>query len=223
LPSALRSCRAHGSRDRAPVLRPTWKSFLFGIPCGIVTVVGVVFIYTVIFPALHFRVAAEAMAGILKTPFWFRLLLVTRGAVFEEICYCGYLISNRANYRTIGLGLALAGCADFVGGLYPGTPGVPGLGTIGRGRFRRASSHSFICLAARSGRQCNRSLRRRWRGIFCWSKANRGEFSCREGALGFIKLLCEHPRYRGIRLGDAAGGRGVFTWANSFAFRFAGS
>ena len=74
--------------------RPTWKSFAFGIPAGIVMVAGIVMIFAVVMPALHLKVNQGAMASLLHTPLWFRVLLVLRAAVFEEICYRGYAIER---------------------------------------------------------------------------------------------------------------------------------
>jgi len=73
---------------------PTWKSFAFGIPAGVILVVGIVVTYFVVFPALHLRMNQAAYASLLHTPWWFRFLLVTRAAVFEEVCYRGYPIER---------------------------------------------------------------------------------------------------------------------------------
>ena len=73
---------------------PTWKSFAFGIPAGVILVVGIVVTYFVVFPALHLRMNQAAYASLLHTPWWFRFLLVTRAAVFEEVCYRGYTIER---------------------------------------------------------------------------------------------------------------------------------
>ncbi len=73
---------------------PTWQSFAFGIPAGIVLVAGIVLIQLVVFPLLHLSVNQHAMSSIRQTPLWFRLLLVARAAVFEEICYRGYAIER---------------------------------------------------------------------------------------------------------------------------------
>ncbi len=73
---------------------PTWKSLVFGVLAGILLVAGVVAILTVVMPALHLKMNAGAMAGLIHTPLWFRVILVLRAAVFEEIVYRGYCIER---------------------------------------------------------------------------------------------------------------------------------
>jgi membrane protease YdiL (CAAX protease family) len=73
---------------------PTWKSFAFGIAVAVILVVGGVVTISVLFPALHRHISPAAIANLLHTPWWFRLLLATRAAVFEEVCYRGYMIER---------------------------------------------------------------------------------------------------------------------------------
>ena len=73
---------------------PTWKSFAFGIAIGVILVVVMVVSFSVVFPALHLRFNQAAMNNVLHEPWWFRFLLVTRAAVFEEVCYRGYPIER---------------------------------------------------------------------------------------------------------------------------------
>jgi membrane protease YdiL (CAAX protease family) len=91
--------------------RPTWKTFVFAIIGAVVLVAGIVVLFAVVFPALHLNPPTEAMSSIKRTPFWFRLLLVTRAAVFEEICYRGYPIERAGELfgqRWIGAAIAWA-------------------------------------------------------------------------------------------------------------------
>ena len=74
--------------------RPTWKSVVFGIAAGVLLVVGFMAIFTIVMPALHLKMNTGAMAGLIHTPLWFRLILVLRAAVFEEIAYRGYSIER---------------------------------------------------------------------------------------------------------------------------------
>jgi uncharacterized protein len=74
--------------------RPDWKTFVFGIAAGIVTVVGITTIYFVVFPRLGLQMNASAMNKILQTPFWYRFFLVTRAAMMEETLFRGYGIGR---------------------------------------------------------------------------------------------------------------------------------
>lgn len=76
------------------LIRPGWKSVLFGVLAGVVLVAGFVAIFSVVMPALHMPPNTSAMAGLMHTPLWFRVLLVLRAAVFEEVCYRGYTIER---------------------------------------------------------------------------------------------------------------------------------
>lgn len=73
---------------------PGWKTVVFGILTGIVGVVGIVIIESIIFPLLHLRFNVHEMQSLLHTPFWFRLLLVTRAALMEETLFRGYGIER---------------------------------------------------------------------------------------------------------------------------------
>jgi membrane protease YdiL (CAAX protease family) len=75
---------------------PTWKSVAFGILAAVVTTAIMVVCFTVIVRALHLSLAAALaqQQAILRTPFWYRVLLVLRAAVVEEILFRGYLIEK---------------------------------------------------------------------------------------------------------------------------------
>lgn len=87
--------------------RPDWKSVVLGILAGVVLVAGFVAIFTFVMPMLHIPSNGSAMAGLLHTPLWFRVLLVLRAAAFEEICYRGYTI-ERVQELSGSRGLAFA-------------------------------------------------------------------------------------------------------------------
>jgi membrane protease YdiL (CAAX protease family) len=74
--------------------RPDWQTFAFAIPVGVLMVVIIVGSYAVIFPALGLKVNAGAMSKIMATPLWYRVLLVTRAAVGEELIYRAYPIER---------------------------------------------------------------------------------------------------------------------------------
>jgi membrane protease YdiL (CAAX protease family) len=71
--------------------RPGWGT-LWAIPAGVALFMGVPFIWFVIFPLLHLQMNTTEMGKLLATPFWYRLLLVTRAAFCEEILFRGYPI-----------------------------------------------------------------------------------------------------------------------------------
>jgi len=63
---------------------------VLAIVTGVLMVVGIVVIYSLVFPFFHLQLPAGAMNKILHTPFWYRFFLVTRAAVSEEILFRGY-------------------------------------------------------------------------------------------------------------------------------------
>lgn len=73
---------------------PGWRTFVYGALGAIVLTAGIVIIANFVFPLLHIHMNQRAINNIKSTPFWFRLILVTRAAVFEEICYRGYTIER---------------------------------------------------------------------------------------------------------------------------------
>jgi membrane protease YdiL (CAAX protease family) len=76
--------------------RPTWKSVLFGFLGAVVITVIMILQFAVVMPLLHLSPSAALaqQQAILKTPFWYRILLVLRAAVVEEILFRGYLIEK---------------------------------------------------------------------------------------------------------------------------------
>jgi membrane protease YdiL (CAAX protease family) len=73
---------------------PTLKSVAFGIVGALGMVAGIATIYMVIFPALGLSTNEATMAAVKATPLWFRVLLILRAAVFEEIFYRGFMIER---------------------------------------------------------------------------------------------------------------------------------
>ncbi len=74
--------------------RPRLWDIPIAIMAGILMVVAVVFIYNVVFPALHLVMNTGEMNALIATPFWYRFMLVTRAAVAEETLFRGYPIER---------------------------------------------------------------------------------------------------------------------------------
>ncbi|HWE05361.1 MAG TPA: type II CAAX endopeptidase family protein [Rhizomicrobium sp.] len=74
--------------------KPRILDLILAAIAGVLMVAGIVFIYYVVFPALHLRMNAATMRSLLETPFWYRLILVTRAAVAEELLFRGYPIER---------------------------------------------------------------------------------------------------------------------------------
>ena len=76
--------------------RPTWKGVIFGVLAA-VALTAIMFVeFGIIIPLLHLNTSAIAASqqAIMNTPYWFRILLVLRAAVTEEILFRGYLIEK---------------------------------------------------------------------------------------------------------------------------------
>lgn len=73
---------------------PNWRSLAFGLMGAVVLTGGSALIYTVLLPALGLAPNSHAMAQIMATPVWFRLIVVIRAAVFEELCFRGFMIER---------------------------------------------------------------------------------------------------------------------------------
>lgn len=91
--------------------RPTWKSVAFGVLAAVVVTAIMVVQFAVVIPLLHLSpgAALAKQQAILKTPFWYRILLVLRAAVVEEILFRGYLIEKvRQLSRSTGLAVVVS-------------------------------------------------------------------------------------------------------------------
>jgi uncharacterized protein len=75
---------------------PTWKGIVFGIIAAVVLTAIQILQFAVIVPLFHLDIGAimARRQSIMNTPYWFRILLVLRAAVTEEIIYRGYLIEK---------------------------------------------------------------------------------------------------------------------------------
>jgi membrane protease YdiL (CAAX protease family) len=74
--------------------RPTWKTAGFGLVGAVAMVAGMAGIYMVIFPALGLSANESMTASIQSMPLWFRIFLILRAAVFEELFYRGFMIER---------------------------------------------------------------------------------------------------------------------------------
>ncbi len=91
--------------------RPTWKSLGFGIAGGIVMVMGIAFLYIRVLPVLGPTPSEGQLDTIRAMPLWFRLELVLRAAVFEELFYRGFVIerlTDLAGLRWLATVISLA-------------------------------------------------------------------------------------------------------------------
>ena len=74
--------------------RPSWKTLVFGLVGAVIMVSGMAFIYLVLYPAMGLSPQEGALSAVLSLPVWFRLLLVLRAAIFEELFYRGFMIER---------------------------------------------------------------------------------------------------------------------------------
>jgi membrane protease YdiL (CAAX protease family) len=72
--------------------RPKVMDIVLAVIAGVLLVGGIIVIYGVLFPLLHLKVNAQEMHTLYSTPYWYRLILVTRAAVAEELLFRGYPI-----------------------------------------------------------------------------------------------------------------------------------
>lgn len=73
---------------------PNWKSLGIGVAAAAVMFAGVAAIYIVVFPALGLSSNPSGLSAIQELPWWFRLMLVLRAAIFEELFYRGFMIER---------------------------------------------------------------------------------------------------------------------------------
>jgi uncharacterized protein len=77
--------------------KPGVWNILIGIAAGIVLLASLAGIYFVLFPALHFKEdpqVTQLISQMLVKPHWWRLTLILRGAIAEEILFRGYAIER---------------------------------------------------------------------------------------------------------------------------------
>jgi|HubBroStandDraft_5_1064220.scaffolds.fasta_scaffold01357_2 uncharacterized protein len=74
--------------------RPTWKSLVFGVACGLVMVAVIAVLYIWVLPRLGSTKSVEQLSTVLALPLWFRIEIVVRAAIFEELLYRGFMIER---------------------------------------------------------------------------------------------------------------------------------
>ncbi len=90
--------------------KPTWRSVAWGLAGAVTTIAGIALIYMVLIPALNFPADDAQTQSIVALPLWFRCLLVTRAAIFEEIFYRGFAIerlTELTHLRWVAAGISL--------------------------------------------------------------------------------------------------------------------
>ena len=102
--------------------RPTWKSLVFAVLGAVALVFVFAIHFGVIVRIFHLDAAAamEQQRIILSRPYWYRVILVLRAAVVEEILFRGYIIEKVRQLTGSGsLAIALSvlafTCAHFAG------------------------------------------------------------------------------------------------------------
>jgi membrane protease YdiL (CAAX protease family) len=70
------------------------RDILPAILAGILLVVGILVIYSSVFPRFHLQMNTGMMNTLMASPFWYRFILVTRAAVAEETLFRGYPIER---------------------------------------------------------------------------------------------------------------------------------
>jgi membrane protease YdiL (CAAX protease family) len=90
---------------------PTWRSLAWGLAGAAAAVIGIAITYSVLIPALGLPNDDAQTQSILTLPAWFRCLLITRAAFFEEIVYRGFAIerlTELTHVRWVAAGISLA-------------------------------------------------------------------------------------------------------------------
>ena len=74
---------------------------------------GMALIYLVLFPVLGLSPNEPGTAVIKALPFWFRVLIIVRGAVFDEIYFRGFMIERLTEIDRSRWGAAAISLAAF--------------------------------------------------------------------------------------------------------------
>jgi membrane protease YdiL (CAAX protease family) len=76
--------------------RPTWKTWLFGVLGGVAAVAALIAQFAIIIPMIHLTSdpATVVRAQIMQTPYWYRVLMVLRAAVVEEVLFRAYIMEK---------------------------------------------------------------------------------------------------------------------------------
>jgi membrane protease YdiL (CAAX protease family) len=76
--------------------RPTWRTFAYALAAAMVVTGIMIAHFALIVPALHLNgaKAIDVRAQIMRTPYWYRILLVLRAAVVEELLFRAYMMEK---------------------------------------------------------------------------------------------------------------------------------
>lgn len=74
----------------------TWRTFAFAVGAALVLTGIMILHFAVIVPALHLNadIAGNVREHIMQTPYWYRVMMVLRAAVVEEILFRSYLMEK---------------------------------------------------------------------------------------------------------------------------------
>jgi membrane protease YdiL (CAAX protease family) len=75
---------------------PTWRTFAYALLASIVLIGILVAQFAVVVPILHLdgTMAIKVRAHIMTTPYWYRILMVLRAAVVEELLFRAHLMEK---------------------------------------------------------------------------------------------------------------------------------
>jgi uncharacterized protein len=73
---------------------PGWRDIGWGLVFGIALFMGAGILDGIVFPALHLKINLASYRAIIDAPIAYRIALVTRAAVCEEILFRGYSIER---------------------------------------------------------------------------------------------------------------------------------
>ncbi|HEY3637158.1 MAG TPA: CPBP family intramembrane glutamic endopeptidase [Rhizomicrobium sp.] len=93
--------------------RPGVFDIMLAVLAGLLMVGGIMVIYFVLFPMLHLQVNEAEIGTLMQTPFWYRVLLVTRAAVAEELLFRGYPIERLIELTGSRVFAAVVTCVAF--------------------------------------------------------------------------------------------------------------
>ncbi|HEX4080796.1 MAG TPA: type II CAAX endopeptidase family protein [Rhizomicrobium sp.] len=93
--------------------RPGVLDIVIAMVAGVLLFAGIPITYFVVFPLLHLKMNVAEMRTLIQTPFWYRLILVTRAAVAEELLFRGYPIERLVELTGSRLLAAVVSVAAF--------------------------------------------------------------------------------------------------------------
>jgi hypothetical protein len=141
------------------------RDILPAIVAGILMVVGIVVIYSSVFPRFHLQMNTGMMNTLMASPFWYRFILVTRGSGRRNLVSRVSHREARRAYRQ-----PLDSCRDLMGCIYDCSSCCLGLATACSGWIRRRHIDRTLSVATEPVFKHNCSLDRRWLWISSLTK-----------------------------------------------------